>query len=179
MSKPASSDKDSNALVVMGKITGAHGLDGKLKVWSFAESIDVFVPGNRLFVRTENTDAVIPYVIEKCSDRKKGLLLRLSGVDTRALADDLVGKEVLIHRQQLPEPEEDAWYWQDLFGLEVIDKNRGSLGIIETIIPTGAHDVLVVKNRDKEILIPMHRQFVTHVDLEDKTVTTCLPQGYE
>lgn len=185
MSKTASSHTGPDdlpkpdELLVMGKITGVHGLDGKLKVWSFAESLDVFVPGNRVFLRSKNTDAVTPYVIEKCSDWKKGLLLRLSGVDSRDMADDLAGKEVLIPRHQLPEPEEDAWYWQDLFGLNVVDKNRGNLGVIETIIPTGAHDVLVVKNRDQEVLIPMHRQFVTHVDLEGKTVTTCLPQGYE
>jgi len=166
-------------LLVMGKITGAHGLDGKLKFRSFAESADIFAPNCRVFLRTENKTDARPLVIEKCIDRQKDMLVRLSGVNTRESADALVGKEILLDRQQLPDPETDAWYWQDLFGLTVVDQNRGNLGIIETIIPTGAHDVLVVKNRDKEILIPMHRQFVTQVDLEDKTVTTCLPQGYE
>jgi 16S rRNA processing protein RimM len=165
--------------MVMGKITGVHGLDGKLKVWSFARSVDPYAPGNQLFVRTENKDDARAYVIEKCIDRKKGILLHLAGVDKRDLADALVGKEVLIRRQQLPEPDEDSWYWQDLYGLTVIDKHRGNLGIIDTIFPTGANDVLVVKNNGREILIPMHRHFVASVDLENKTVRTCLPQGYE
>ena len=166
-------------LLVMAKITGAHGLDGKIKIRSFAESSEIYAPKSRVFVRTQNKNDARPYVIEKCIDRKKDILVRLSGVDTREAADDLIGREILLDRRQLPDPEKDVWYWQDLFGLKVVDTNRGGLGIIETIIPTGAHDVLVVKNRDKEILVPMHRQFVTAVDLEKKTVTTCLPRGYE
>jgi len=165
--------------MVMGKITGVHGLDGKLKVWSFARSVDPYASGNQLFVRTENTDDTRAYVIEKCIDRQKGVLLRLEGVDSRDLAEALVGKEVLLRRQQLPEPDEDSWYWQDLYGLTVIDNLRSEVGVIDTIFPTGANDVLVVKNNGQEILIPMHRQFVASVDLENKTVRTCLPQGYE
>ena len=163
----------------MAKITGAHGLDGKIKIRSFAESQEIYAPRNRVFVRTQNKNDTRPYVIEKCIDRKKDVLMRLSGVDTRESAEDLVGKEILLDRQHLPDPEEDVWYWQDLFGLKVVDKNRGDLGIIEHIIPTGAHDVLVVKNRGKEVLVPMHRRFVTSVDLENKTVTTSLPREFE
>ncbi len=185
MSKTASSDTgpddppNPDDLVVMGKITGVHGLDGKVKVRSFAESSDIYALKSRVFLRAENENDARPYVIEKCIDRKKDMLVLLSGVNTRESADDLVGKELLLARQQLPDPEEDVWYWEDLFGLKVVDKNRGDLGVIETIIPTGAHDVLVIKNNGKEILVPMHHKFVTEVDLENKTVTTCLPQGYE
>ncbi|MEE4362588.1 MAG: ribosome maturation factor RimM [Desulfotignum sp.] len=185
MSNTVSSDTgpddlpDPDDLLVMGKITGVHGLDGKVKVRSFAESSDIYALKSRVFLRTENKTDARPYVIEKCIDRKKDILMRLSGVDTRESADDLVGKEILLDRQQLADPEDDVWYWQDLFGLKVVDQNRGDLGTIETIIPTGAHDVLVVKNNDKEVLVPMHRKFVTQVDLEKKTVTTCLPREYE
>ncbi|MCA1795249.1 MAG: hypothetical protein LC660_15510 [Desulfobacteraceae bacterium] len=104
MSKKSSLPSDFDDLMVMGKITGVHGLDGKLKMWSFARSLDPYAPGNQLFVRTENTDDVKVYVIEKCIDRKKGVLLHLTGVDSRDLAEALVGKEVLLRRQQLPEP---------------------------------------------------------------------------
>ena len=105
--------------------------------------------------------------------------MRLSGIDDRDMADALIGKQILVRRSRLPEPEENAWYWEDLYGLTVIDQVSGDLGTIDTIISTGAHDVLVVKNKGKELLIPMHRQFVMSVDIENSVVVTRLPEGYE
>ncbi|MCA1786365.1 MAG: ribosome maturation factor RimM [Desulfobacteraceae bacterium] len=84
-----------------------------------------------------------------------------------------------VLRSRLPEPEDNAWYWQDLYGLTVTDESLGEIGTIETIFSTGAHDILVVKDNTKETLIPMHRQFVTGVDLEQAVVSTRLPKGYE
>jgi 16S rRNA processing protein RimM len=176
--KPPSETTDAD-LMVMGKITGAHGLEGNIRVRSFAESDDMFAPGCRLFIKTENTNDARPYVIEKCARQKKGLLIRLSGVNNRDQADELMGKEILVLRSGLPEPEDNAWYWQDLYGLTVTDASLGEIGTIETIFSTGAHDILVVKDNTRETLIPMHRQFVTGVDLENAVVYTRLPKGYE
>ncbi|MCA1786367.1 MAG: 16S rRNA processing protein RimM, partial [Desulfobacteraceae bacterium] len=86
--KPLSETKNAD-LMVMGKITGAHGLEGNIKVWSFAESDDIFAPGCQLFIKTENTNDARPYIIEKCVGRKKGLLIRLFGVNNRDQADEL------------------------------------------------------------------------------------------
>jgi 16S rRNA processing protein RimM len=89
-----------------------------------------------------------------------------------------VGKKILIDRDQLPEPEEDTWYWQDLLGLNVFDHEKGFIGKITDIFPTGANDVLVVTDNEKETLVPMHKQFIESVDIEDGTVKTTLPEDY-
>ncbi len=59
------------------------------------------------------------------------------------------------------------------------DQVLGDLGVIDSIFSTGAHDILVVKDQAKERLIPMHRQFVLSVDMENAVVVTRLPEGYE
>jgi 16S rRNA processing protein RimM len=174
-----SSETGMDGLWVMGLITGAHGLEGNVKVRSFAESDDLFAPGSQVFIRAKNSGDARPLVIEKCVPHKKGMLMRLSGINNREMADALIGQEILVLRNRLPEPEDNAWYWQDLFGLTVTDQVLGKLGTIDTIIPSGAHDILVVKSNGTEILIPMHRQFVTAVDLENAVVFTRLPEGYE
>jgi 16S rRNA processing protein RimM len=175
-----SSETGAGTLLVMGTITGVHGLDGNVKVRSFAQSPDLFAPGNRVFIpgQTREEDAR-PFDIVRCVPHRKGLLIHLSGVDDRETAESLVGKEILVYRSCLPEPEDNAWYWQDLYGLTVTDERLGDLGIIDTIFSTGAHDILVVKDQAKERLIPMHRQFVLSVDLENAVVATRLPEGYE
>ena len=89
-----------------------------------------------------------------------------------------MGSDIIMERDQLPEPEEDTWYWQDLIGLDVIDRQRGCIGRITNIFPTGANDVLVVTGDKGETLVPMHRNFVESVDLEKNTMKTDLPEDY-
>jgi 16S rRNA processing protein RimM len=166
-------------MLVMGQITGAHGLDGNVKVRSFAQSSDLFAPGSRVFIPVDTREDARPFDIDRCVPHKKGLLMHLAGVDDRDAAEALIGKDLLVNRSRLPEPEDDAWYWQDLYGLTVTDQILGDLGIIDTIFSTGAHDILVVKDRETERLIPMHRQFILSVDLENALVVTRLPEGFE
>ena len=179
MPDTSSSQTGIAGLWVMGRITGVHGLEGNVKVRSFAESDDLFAPGSQVFIRAENSGDVRPLAIERCVPHKKGMLMRLSGVNNRDMADALIGKEILVLRSRLPEPEDNAWYWQDLYGLTVTDQVLGDLGTIDTIFSSGAHDILVVKKNDTELLIPMHRRFVSAVDIENQVVVTRLPEGYE
>lgn len=167
-------------MFTIGKVTGVHGLNGNLKVWSFAESIDTFGAGRIVLLQTENGQSR-EFKIKKASTHKKGLLLSLETIENRTLAEELIGSEIKIGRDQLPEPEEDSWYWQDLIGLNVSDHIKGALGRVTDIFPTGAYDILVVTDKDnnKEILIPMNRHFVADVDLENQKIVTTLPEDYE
>ena len=175
----SSSDTGSLPLLVMGEITGAHGLEGNIKVRSFAQAPDLFAPGSRVFVSSGTRVDAQPFVIDHCVPYKKGLLMRLAGIKDRNMADALIGKQILVPRSRLPEPDENAWYWEDLYGLTVTDEVSGDLGTIDTIFSTGAHDILVVKTKGRELLIPMHRQFVMSVDIENAVVVTRLPEGYD
>ncbi len=161
----------------IGKVTGVHGLNGTLKVASFAESADTFKKGLSIAVKSEGEEGKI-YIILHTSSHKHGVLLNLEGIENREEAEDLVGKEILVDRDQLPEPEEDSWYWQDLMGLDVMDHIKGYLGKITDIFPTGANDVLVVTDNGKETLVPMHKYFVESVDMGTQTVNTTLPEDY-
>lgn len=173
----------TRALFTIGKVTGVHGLNGNLRVWSFAESIDTFGCDTIVLLQAEDGRKT-EYSVRKVTPQKKGILLSLDGVDSRTLAENLVGWEILIDREQLPEPDDDSWYWQDLIGLKVIDELKGEIGKITDIFPTGANDVLVVTSdsstgESKETLVPMHKNFVASVDLEKQTMTTTLPEDYE
>lgn len=169
-------NKDTSFTI--GKVTGVHGLNGNLKVWSFAESVDTFCPGTSVLLKSDEEPGEI-FVILRALPHKKGIILSLEGINSRNLAEDLIGKEILINRDQLPEPEEDSWYWQDLLGLDVVDNQKGFIGKVTHIFPTGANDVLVVTDvtdRDKETLVPMHKNFVELVDIEKNILLTTLPR---
>lgn len=168
---------DSTWLIV-GKITGVHGLAGNLKVWSHAQSEHTFASGRKVRLVNEGETGGQTHVIDRASARKKGILLTLKAVTTREAAEALVGKEILMNREDLPELEEDTWYWQDLIGLAVEDAVLGKIGVIDHLFPTGADDILVIKDKNKEVLIPMNHHFVAKVDLEAGKVSTTLPEGF-
>ncbi len=153
-------------MLTIGAVTGVHGIKGKLKVKSFATSLEPFVRGRNFLLekggnRMECTSA-------GASVTRKGVLLSLESIQTPEAAKELVGYTILIHKDELPPLEEDTWYWQDLYGLDVMDVQRGFLGKITSILATGASDVLVVHDSDsgQETMIPMHEKFVLSVDMD-------------
>ena len=163
------------ALFAIGKITGVHGVKGYVKAVSFAESISVFRPGLELMVRDlDGRDAW--FEIEKAAPHKTGLLILFSGVD-RNVAETLSGRELHVRRADLPELEEDAYYWNDLIGLKVTDASRGDLGRIESVIATGSNDVFVVTGGAREILVPALAWVVKEVDIGAGTMLVDLPEG--
>lgn len=167
--------------LTIGKITGVHGLAGNLKVWSYAESPDTFEEGLLVELRDEGAKAGKEYTITKASERKKGILLGLKGITTREASELLVGKEILVDKDKLPELDDDTWYWEDLYGLTVTDKRYGTLGQVERLFSTGADDILVVTENaggKNEVLIPMNAYFVTTVDIDAGRISTDLPEGF-
>lgn len=176
--------ESSDTWLTIGKVTGVHGLKGNLKVWSWAQSPDTFTRG--LAVILKNEDALDNpgrgYIITKTGRYKKGVLLTLEGVTTREASEALVGKLVLVNKTDLPNLDEDTWYWQDLIGLTVVDTCEGELGKVDRLFPTGADDILVVTNKTpqgkQEVLIPVNAVFIQDINLDTGVIATQLPEGF-
>lgn len=169
-------------LFTIGEVIGVHGLEGKLKVRSYADSIEAYKPGFNVkleYSKSKKDDGAW-YEILKSSHHKKGILLSLKGVEDINLAESLKGKEILIKREDLPGLEENTYFWQDLIGLKVFDKKRGLLGKINNVFPTGANDVFVVKSAKddkKEVLVPAIESVIIAVNIKEGTMEIDLPEG--
>ena len=174
----------SDTWLTIGKVTGVHGLGGNLKVWSWAQPPDTFTQGLTVVLKNEDESLTSgrEYVITRIGRYKKGVLLTLEGVSTREASEDLVGKLVLVDKKNLPDLDEDTWYWQDLIGLTVVDTCEGELGKVEQLFPTGADDILVVTDKTpqgkQEVLIPMNAVFIKDVNLDNGVIITELPEGF-
>ena len=166
---------DSERCLQMGKVVGVHGIKGWLKVQSFAESAEPFRAGRRVGVRHSGA-GMATYMVRDVRPHKNLLRLALESVETRDAAEALVGAELLIDRAELPEPEEDHWYWCDLIGLSVYEAEV-YIGRVQTIFATGSNDVLVVARGDSERLIPAIESVVRRIDLGNKLIQVELPEG--
>jgi 16S rRNA processing protein RimM len=162
--------------VRIGKLGGAKGLTGGLKLISYAEALDLFSPGlPLLMVRPDGSEEV--HHVEWVKPQGRSAILALKGIGTRSGAESLAGAEVFIEKALLPELEEGTYYWADLIGLSVFDAGGEYLGRIEEVIATGSNDVYVVQDAGREILVPALKTVVRRIDLAAKRMEVDLPAG--
>lgn len=166
----------SDGFLSVGKIIGAHGLGGNLKVYSYAESPSFFRSGTRVFLNRQD-DPQGRFVIEWVKPHQRILLLSLKGITTRDLAQALTGAEILIEKAILPELGKGEYYWFDIIGLAVYTQDDEYLGEVDSVIPTGGNDVFVVKKGDLETLVPALASVVVDINLEGKRMRVKLPEG--
>lgn len=167
--------------VLIGQITGVHGLHGSLKVNSHTESLDLYKKGETLLVRRTGKGSTLSercLTIQSVSPYKRKILLKFDEISDIDSAERLIGADILIPREKFPELEDGEFYWVDIIGLSVFTVEGESLGRVDSILPTGSNDVYVVKNnRGGEILVPALETVIRDIDLEAGTMIVDLPEG--
>lgn len=164
--------------VRIGRITGTHGLGGVLKLRSFTESLELFAPGRSL--RASRAEGALRvFEVEWARAQGQSTLLALKGVDDRRLAEGLVGWDLFVEKQALPQLESGTYYWDELIGMDVYAAGGPRLGRLASIFRTGSNDVYVVAEAGRELLVPALRSVVTAVDLQARRMEVDLPEGLE
>ena len=162
--------------ICIGKILGAHGIRGTIRVRFFAAGERDYPPESRL--RLRNVDGNEQQVTLKwIRPHKQGYLVSLQGVENRDDAERLKGAEVIVGRSELPEPNTGTYYWVDLMGIEVVTTTGERLGHIASILTTGSNDVYVVRSSEKETLVPALATVVQTVDMDRGLMRVELPEG--
>lgn len=162
--------------MLIGEIVGIHGIKGTNKLRSYAESLSIFSPGSSILVRDRRGREAI-YEIHWVKPHTGTPLILFKGIANRDQAKKLIGAELFIPQSDLPELDEDTYYWHDLIGIGVYTTIGEFLGRIESIIETGSNDVYVVKDNEKEVLIPALETVVLDIDLAHKRMKVDLPEG--
>ena len=159
----------ASRLVIIGRVAGVYGVRGWIKVLSATEPPEAILdyPSWQVGSGSQWRSMVLT------AGRRygKGILAHLASCDDRDVARTLVGAEIAVPRNEMPDPGPDQFYWADLEGLTVRTASGIELGTVDHLIETGANDVLVVRG-ERERLIPyVWGQVVTGVDLEQGVMT--------
>ena len=161
----------------MGRIVAPYGVFGWLKVVPDTEAFDGLFDYDSWWLG--KGDDWREYQVETAKVHNDVLVVKLVGIDDRDAAFACKGKQVAVPREQLPEPDDNEYYWSDLIGLNVKNQQGVDFGAIIDVFETGANDVLVVKKEDtkkddapknEEKLLPFIAAVVLEVDLEAKTM---------
>jgi 16S rRNA processing protein RimM len=151
--------------LVLGKIVGLYGVEGWVKLESYSEPRIRIFKYSPWFVGTAG--AAVEYANVKGRAQGKGIVARLPGVDSRDAAAALIGAEIRVLRSALPKPKRGEYYWVDLEGLDVVNLEGVAFGKVSHLFATGANDVLVAKDGDRERLVPfVTGEFVKQVDID-------------
>lgn len=146
----------------MGRIAAPFGIKGWVKVQSFSDD-----PGTLMDFeswRVGRGEQQTHYAVEAIQDHSNTLVAKLAGIDDRDAAYALRGQEISVARSGLTPPEENEFYWSDLIGLTAVNRDGIELGKVDSLMETGAHDLLVIKGK-REYLIPFVDHFVGKVDV--------------
>lgn len=174
--KPALGDE----FVLVGRVTGAHGIRGGLRIHSYAESIELYRIGEALRVFLPNGSETT-MIVEWVRPHGRGLRMGLESVHDRNQAEGLAGASLYVEKSRLPVLEEGTYYWYELIGLRVYDTAGILLGSLDEVIPTPANDVYVVRGevdgRSRELLIPAIATVVGNIDLEGGVMVVDPPEG--
>jgi 16S rRNA processing protein RimM len=166
-----SSSENPGRRILLGRVLGAFGIRGEAKLESWTE------PRAAIF-RYQPWVLRSPQGVERelhgVRGRESGkyLVATFPDVTDRDAVEAMRGTEIFIPRAALPPPKPGEYYWVDLEGLRVVNVEGVSLGTVSHLFATGANDVLVVRDNERERMIPfVAPQYVTGVDFDAGVVT--------
>ena len=176
--------KTGAEMVLLGRITGAYGIKGWVKVYSYTQPMQAIADYDTWYLRPPGGEAWRPVRLKQGKRHAKTVVAQLEACDDRNQAESLAGQEIAIRAEQLPALEaEDEFYWRDLIGLRVINAEDVELGVVEGLMETGANDVLVVvthiDGRRRERLIPwIFGQAIVAVDTGAGVIRVDWPEAW-
>ncbi len=151
-------------LINVGKISGVFGIKGWVKVFSFTEPTDNIIKYSPWTLKKGDDTKTVKVVKGKVQG--KSVVAAIDGVNDRDQAATLIGWDILVEQSQLPTTVAGEYYWFDLVGLRVKNTQGNDLGVVDSVMETGANDVLIVKD-DRDRAIPfLQGQTVINIDLD-------------
>jgi len=154
----------------MGRVLSPHGVRGGIKVEPFSEAPDALLAHAKWWIRPSRTASWREWRVSGGRLHSGALIATLAGVETRDQALALRGGEIGVSRTALPRPKKNEFYWLDLEGLEVRNREGVVLGVVEDVVTHGAHPILRVArpagSRGGDRLIPFVAAIVDRVALD-------------
>lgn len=176
---------DSAALpddaIEVGRIADAWGVKGWFRVLAFSAAPEALFSSKRWFLQPAERGAktfsgTVRLAIREAREHSDSVVASAHGIDDRNAAELLKGARVFVPRSSFPTAAEDEYYWVDLIGLQVVNREGVALGVVRELVSTGAQTVLTLEQRDDggktiERMIPFVAVYVDRVDLPGRRIT--------
>ena len=150
--------------VVLGRISGLFGVKGWVKVYSYTEPREAVLNYGRWLLSANG--GWREATVAEGQRHGKTIIARIDGYIDRDQAAELVGTDIGVPRDEMPDTESGEYYWSDLEGLTVVHRDGTELGRVDHLIETGANDVMVVKGEQERLIPFVMDKVILGVDLD-------------
>lgn len=150
--------------IVVGRINGLFGTHGWVKVFSYTRPRENLLDYTAWYLRDGRSWQA--YAVAAAKRHGSGLIVSLRGVEDRDTAATLLRRDIAIERKQLAAPATGEYYWADLIGLNVVNREGKPLGQVAGLIETGANDVLRVEGREQRLIPFVEGVYIDEISWE-------------
>ena len=161
---------DNERRILLGRIVGAFGIRGQIKIESWTEPRDAIFRYQPWILR----DALgneRQFDGARGKESGKHLVATFPEVTDRDVVEAMRGTDIYVLRSALPPPKAGEFYWIDLEGFRVINVEGVDFGTVSHLFSTGANDVLFVRG-DRERMVPfVEPDFVKSIDFDGGLIT--------
>jgi 16S rRNA processing protein RimM len=166
--------------IEVGRIADAWGVKGWFKVLPHSASPEALFSSKRWYLLptergTKTFTGTVLLRVREAKEHSDTIVASAHEVDDRNAAEALKGARIFIPRSSFPTASTDEYYWVDLIGLEVINREGVALGQVKELLSTGPQTVLVIEYTEDgkalERMIPFVSAYVDGVDLPGKRIT--------
>lgn len=189
-------------LVELGRVTGAYGIRGWLKVQPHATGGAALLSARQWWLKEPGSSletglsvSLAPFSVQASRPQGSTVVAQLQGLADRNRAETFKGFTIWVPRSQFPQAEDDEYYWVDLVGCSLYGQNNGVselIGLVREVSDNGAHAVLHVerghvsdqggfqpvlspKGQLQHVLVPFVKAHVHTVDLAARRLDSNWP----
>lgn len=159
----------------IGYILRPHGLKGAVNIQFDVDDPEKYKKMESVVVNIDNN--LIPFFISSIQINGNKGILHLQDIQSVDQANELKSSTLLLPIELLPKLRDDQFYYHEVIGFNIVDKNKGKLGTIENIYTGGNQDLISMKYLGKEVLIPINDEIVKEANYDKKEVYIHLPEG--
>lgn len=165
--------------IEVGRIADAWGIKGWFKVLPHSADPQALFSSKRWFLQPPEKGpqafrGTVLLRVREAKDHSDSVVARADGVEGRDAAEALKGARIFIPRSSFPTASDDEYYWVDLIGLEVVNREGVRLGQVKDLMATGPQTVLVVAYEEGgkalERMIPFVSAYVDKVDVPGRRI---------
>jgi 16S rRNA processing protein RimM len=166
--------------IEVGRIADAWGVKGWFKVLPHSASPEALFSSKRWYLLPSERGAktfsgAVLLRVREAKEHSDTIVASAQEIDDRSAAEALKGARIFVARSSFPTASADEYYWVDLIGLQVVNREGLTLGQVKDLLSTGPQTVLVVEYLEDakvmERMIPFVAAYVDGVDLAGKRIT--------
>lgn len=167
--------------IEVGRIADAWGVKGWFKVLPHSASPEALFSSKRWYLQpsergAKNFNGTLLLKVREAREHSGTVVAQAQEVDDRSVAELLRGARIFIARSSFPTAAQDEYYWVDLIGLTVVNREGEILGTVRELLSTGPQTVLVIDYpaadaSPQERMIPFVSAYVDEVDLPGRRIT--------